>query len=62
MLPSALRVKDLREQLDEKRIQIVVGGAPFRFDSNLWKEVKANYCGHNPADALRIVKQLTSIS
>ncbi|MBE0646265.1 MAG: cobalamin B12-binding domain-containing protein [Bacteroidales bacterium] len=62
MLPSALRVKELKEQLIESGVKIIVGGAPFRFDANLWKEVNADYCGHNPADAIRIVKQITSMS
>ncbi|MFC2102328.1 B12-binding domain-containing protein [Bacteroidota bacterium] len=62
MLPSALRVKELKKQLNGSGVQVVVGGAPFRFDASLWKEVDADFCGHNPADALRIVQQLTSSS
>ncbi|MDZ7777050.1 MAG: hypothetical protein U5L09_16260 [Bacteroidales bacterium] len=39
MLPSALHVKDLKQKLNGTGVKIVVGGAPFRFDENLWKEV-----------------------
>ena len=44
MLPSALKIKKVREMLTEMdlRIKIIVGGAPFRFDDNLWKEVGAD--------------------
>jgi len=62
MLPSALRVKELKKQLNGASVKVIVGGAPFRFDPSLWEEVRADFCGHNPSDALRIVKQLTSLS
>jgi len=62
MLPSALRVKELKRLLNGSGVKIIVGGAPFRFDPDLWKEVDADDCGHNPADALRIVKHLISAS
>lgn len=43
MLPSALRIKELKKKLDDKniKVKIIVGGAPFRFDKKLWKEVGA---------------------
>ena len=61
MLPSALRVKDVRAKLTEARSQakIVVGGAPFRFDKELWKEVGADAFGWNASDAIRIVTELS---
>ena len=45
MLPSALRVREVREGCRQAGmdVKIVVGGAPFRFDDLLWKEVHADY-------------------
>lgn len=57
MLPSALRVKDLRKQLDALHadVKIVVGGAPFRFDETLWKEVGAYAMGRTAFDAVSVL-------
>lgn len=57
MLPSALKVRDLRARLD-KDIRIVVGGAPFRLDARLSDEVGADAMGRNSAEATRIVSHL----
>jgi methanogenic corrinoid protein MtbC1 len=59
MLPSALRVKELRKRLDPADVKVVVGGAPFRFDQNLWLEVGADACGKDSSEALEIVTALT---
>lgn len=58
MLSSALKVKDVRAALDAKgaRVRIAVGGAPFLFDSKLWREVGADAMGYNAADAVAIVQ------
>jgi methanogenic corrinoid protein MtbC1 len=60
MLPSALRVKELRARLGPggARIKIVVGGAPFRFDDQLWREVGADAFGATAVEAVNIVHQL----
>jgi len=58
MLPSALRVKELITQLKELDVTIIVGGAPFRFDKELWKEIGADYYGDDSATALAIVNKL----
>lgn len=60
MLPAALKVKDLVEKLKSKNpnIKIVVGGAPFRIDKTLWKEVKADAFGETASDAVKIVKRM----
>ena len=57
MLPSALHVKELRKKLNSSglEVEIAVGGAPFRLDQQLWKEVGADTMGENAADAIRIV-------
>jgi len=60
MLPSALRVREVVDQLRRANnpVRIVVGGAPFRFDDRLWQEVGADACGRNAADALNIVETM----
>ncbi len=57
MLRSALRVKYVRGALDERGIdvKIVVGGAPFRFDPRLWKEVGADATAGSASAAISIV-------
>lgn len=60
MLPSALKVKELKETLGRAGLapKIVVGGAPFRFDDRLWKEVGADYMGVSASDALKILDSI----
>ncbi len=60
MLPSALKIKELRAQLTAAGLspKIVVGGAPFRFDPQLWREVGADACGQNALEAIEIVRSL----
>ncbi len=58
MLPSALHVKTLKEKLSGYDVKIVVGGAPFRFDEHLWKEVGADAFGQDPSQAIAIVSKL----
>jgi methanogenic corrinoid protein MtbC1 len=61
MLPSALRIKELKERLSGTGVKIVVGGAPFRFDEELWKEVGADYYGKDSSEAIDIVTNLTAV-
>jgi trimethylamine corrinoid protein len=60
MLPAALKVKALAAELAalEPRPALFVGGAPFRMDPELWREVGADGAGHNSADALRLVRSV----
>ncbi len=44
--------------LAETEVKVIVGGAPFRFDESLWKEVGADATGNDPAEALKIVTKL----
>jgi methanogenic corrinoid protein MtbC1 len=62
MLPSALRIKDVRAGLLETgaRVRMVVGGAPFRLDGQLWKEVGADATSPDPAGAVAIVTALAA--
>lgn len=59
MLPSALKVRELRAALDAEGIQvrILVGGAPFLFDQELWREVGADAMGCSAADAVGILQR-----
>ena len=64
MLRSALEVAALKTALSEagRRTRLVVGGAPFRFDAELWREVGADRFGYGAADALRIMTELGGAS
>lgn len=60
MLPSALRVESLKKELERtgNKIKIVVGGAPFRLDDRLWKDVGADAMGRNASDVMTILPDL----
>lgn len=59
MLPSALRVRDVCTKLRAAQapVKVVVGGAPFLFDDQLWREVGADAMGRNAAEAIAIVER-----
>lgn len=61
MLRSALRVRTVVDGLRRAgcSVPVVVGGAPFRFDRNLWREVGADGFGAEASDALRLVAEFT---
>ncbi|NTV94055.1 MAG: cobalamin-binding protein [Thiobacillus sp.] len=58
ILPSALKVKEVCARLKASGagIKVAVGGAPFLFDDQLWREVGADAMGHSAADAVGIVR------
>ena len=58
MLPSALHIKELKEKLKDVDVKILVGGAPFRFDAELWKEVGADGFGKDSSEAIQLVTKL----
>jgi methanogenic corrinoid protein MtbC1 len=60
LLPSALQVRKLTNRLHAAgaNVRVVVGGAPFRFDEALWREVGADAMGRTAADAVAIVRRL----
>ena len=60
MLSSALCVRDLRTRLDAKglKCKLLVGGAPFRLDKNLWKEVGADSTADNAMGSIRALSAL----
>jgi methanogenic corrinoid protein MtbC1 len=64
MLRSALQIKKVRSLLDAagSPVKIIVGGAPFRFDPELAREVGADAAGGNAAEAVRAVAKLAKKS
>ncbi|MBF0249091.1 MAG: cobalamin-binding protein, partial [Alphaproteobacteria bacterium] len=48
---------EVRRLLDETRLRptIFVGGAPFRFDTQLWREVGADAMGFSATDAVGLI-------
>ncbi len=60
MLPSALKIKELTKKLRDinAKIKIVVGGAPFNFDAELWKEVEADAYGYSGSRIVDLINQM----
>ncbi|MDD1723748.1 MAG: B12-binding domain-containing protein [Methanospirillum sp.] len=60
MLPSALRIRDFISQMREKGIktQVIVGGAPFRLDPLLYREIGADYMAASASDVLPILQEI----
>ncbi len=60
MLPSALKVEEVKAKLAAKgsKVKIIVGGAPFRMDSTLWKRVGADADGKNASDIISIIEKM----
>ena len=62
MLHSALRVRRVREGLDRssgRPVKIVVGGAPFRLEPGLWREVGADAMGKNASEVIPILESFS---
>ena len=59
MLHAALKVEALKEKLVASgcETRIIVGGAPFRFDPDLWKRVKADGFCFNAMEAVEFLKR-----
>lgn len=60
MLASALEIKDVRSRLDAKGFKgkLMVGGAPFRLDKTLWKEVGADATADNAMESIRVLNKM----
>jgi methanogenic corrinoid protein MtbC1 len=60
MLPSALKIKLLKEKLTASGldIKLIVGGAPFRFDDRLWKAVGADAMCKTASEVLSVIKTI----
>ncbi len=57
MFSSALRVKEVTKAFLNQGIRVIVGGAPFRFDQELWKSVGADAMGFNAQDAITFIEE-----
>ena len=55
MLASALKVKKVTEKLLELNVTVVVGGAPFRFDDRLWRDVGADAMCRTASEAVSVI-------
>ena len=60
MLRAALKIKEFLQKLKEQniRLKVIVGGAPFNFDRNLWNEVGANAMGVSTSQGVQILNQM----
>jgi trimethylamine corrinoid protein len=60
MLSSALHIRKLTKAIREEHlpVKVVVGGAPFRFDTELWMEVGADAMGTTASLAGALVRSL----
>ncbi len=60
MLPSALHVRDLVMRLKSTRreVKVIVGGAPFLFDPQLWREVHADAMGRSASEAAGLIETI----
>jgi methanogenic corrinoid protein MtbC1 len=60
MLNSALHIREITDEVRNREVdmKVVVGGAPFRFDKELYKEIGADAMGTNASDILRVIPQL----
>ena len=60
MLPSALKVKEVKEKLIAQgaTTKIIAGGAPFRLDGDLWKSIGADADGKNASDVIKTIENL----
>jgi methanogenic corrinoid protein MtbC1 len=56
-----LKIKAVREQLAARGAapRIVVGGAPFRLDKNLWQAVGADADGRNASSIIKTIEALS---
>jgi methanogenic corrinoid protein MtbC1 len=60
MLRSALKIKELTKLIKEKdlNIKVIVGGAPFNFDEELWKRVGADEVGNNAFNVIDLIRNI----
>lgn len=61
MLNSALKVKQVVQMLKEKgsKAKVIVGGAPFRLDKNLWQQVNADADGKSGVEVQKIINKFS---
>jgi methanogenic corrinoid protein MtbC1 len=59
ILPSALKVREVCDRLKASGTptKVIVGGAAFLFDDQLWQEVGADAMGHSAAEAVTVIQR-----
>ncbi len=64
MLPSALKIKTVKEEIVLKKmdVKIIVGGAPFRFDKQLWKEIGADAMCETASQTIDAIEKLLEVN
>ncbi len=55
-------IEKVHQQFGAARPKIIVGGAPFSSDPNLWQTLHADGCGSDAMEAIEIARQLVKIS
>ena len=60
MLPAALHIKEAVRGIRERSpdTKVLVGGAPFVFDDELWKEVDADAYGRTATESIGVLKRM----
>jgi methanogenic corrinoid protein MtbC1 len=58
MLSSALKIREITAGLSGKGVKVIVGGAPFRIDPDLGKEVGADRVCFTASDAVMAIREL----
>ncbi|MEA3490694.1 MAG: cobalamin-dependent protein [Campylobacterota bacterium] len=63
MLNSAINTKELISKIKDEKLntKVVVGGAPFRFDADLYREVGADAYATNAFQAVDIIEKLKGL-
>lgn len=61
MLNSALNIKELKEEFlkENMEVKLIVGGAPFRFDPELYKRIGADAMAAGASDVVAVIKKVT---
>ena len=61
MLSSALRIEKLCGTIKTENlpVKVLVGGAPFRFDESLWREIGADGMGSTASQAPDLIRGMT---
>jgi len=61
MLPSALQIKEVARLLAERGldVKIIAGGAPFRFDRALFREVGADAAAERASEVVAMIRQVS---
>lgn len=60
MYPSALNIRQVREKLNlvAPNVKIIVGGAPFNMDEQLWNAVGADAMGHDGGETILCINRI----